>query len=152
MKYKCKQRQEIWKKTNRRKAQSSLNRGLDNMANMKEMKRCLTAKPIRVTLPNVCRHKSNRDSRECLEGSGCEAKSVLRGLAVKQRGTSILMLIVMLTVMVKVFSLDLCPSLLQSPGQPLVPAWEGDQHNLGGVHADRLQDRLQRKQCLGKLH
>ena len=74
MKYKCKQRQEIWKKTNRRKAQSSLNRGLDNMANMKEMKRCLTAKPIRVTLPNVCRHKSNRDSRECLEGSGCEAK------------------------------------------------------------------------------
>ena len=44
------------------------------------------------------------------------AESVLRGLAVKQRGTSILMLIVMLTVMVKVFSLDLCPSLLQSPG------------------------------------
>ena len=74
MKYKCKQRQEFWKKTNRRKAQSSLNRGLDNMANMEEMKRCLTLKPIRVTLPNDCGHKSNRDSKECLEGSGCEAK------------------------------------------------------------------------------
>ena len=51
-----------------------MNCGLDNMANMEEMKRCLTSKPIRVTLPNVCGHKSNRDSKECLEGSGCEAK------------------------------------------------------------------------------
>ena len=92
------------------------------MANMEEMKRCLTSKPIRVTLPNVCGHKSNRDSKECFGGSGCEAKRVLRGLAVKQRGTSILMLIVMLIVMVKVFSLDLRPSLLHSPGQPLVLA------------------------------
>ena len=41
---------------------------------MEEMKRCLTSKAIRVTLPNACGHKINRDSKESLEGSGCEAK------------------------------------------------------------------------------
>ena len=41
---------------------------------MEEMKRCLTSKGIRVTLPNACGQKIKRGVKECLEGSGCEAK------------------------------------------------------------------------------